>query len=162
VYDDALAPGQWQHLAVTFDGEVDGAPVVLVDGATRAPSSANLTGHPPVFGDSAGRVFVGGTGAAAAGTGTWHGAIGHVAFFGVALGEDEIDELAARGHTLDLHQNSGAYHSSYALLHYWRLGEDPSAVGFDTGTADAAIDLDDPAGNMDAADVLLDAPALLP
>ncbi len=159
IYSAALVPGSWQHLALTFDGQVDSAPLLLIDGMTRAPTSANLTGNAPVFTDSAGRVFVGGGSGA---SGTWFGAIGHVALFGAALGDDEIDEISLRGHTLDLHENSGAYQASDALLHYWRLGEDPSAVGYDSGLATVPIDLDDPAGYIDAADIVADAPVLLP
>jgi hypothetical protein len=110
-----------------------------------------------VFSDSAGRVFVGGGGSA---TGTWHGAIGHVAFFGVALGDDEVSEISLRGHTLDLRENAGAYQASAALLHYWRLGEDPNAVGYDSGSAAMPIDLDDASGYIDASDIVADAPVL--
>jgi hypothetical protein len=159
-YAGALVPGEWQHLALSFDAQVDSAPSLLVDGLTRAPTSANLTGHPAVLTDSAGRVFVGGS--ASGTTGTWFGAIGHIALFGAALGDDEIHEISVRGHTLDLHENAGAYQSSDALLHYWRLGDDPSFVGYDSGTADVAVDLDDPTGSIDVADVVADAPVLLP
>ncbi len=158
VWAGALALGDWQHLALTFDASVDGAPMLLVDGATRAPSSANLTGNPAVFADSAGRVFVGGSGA---GTGTWLGAIGHVAYFGLALGDDEVAEIYVRGHALDLRANAGTYQASDALLHYWRLGEDPNAVGYDSGAASTPIDLDDASGYIDAADIVADAPVLL-
>jgi len=158
VYAAALVPGDWQHLALTFDAQVDSAPILLIDGMTRAPSSASLIGNPPVFSDSAGRVFVGASGGT---TGTWLGAIGHVAFFGAALGDDEVNEIYMRGHTLDLRANAGAYQASDALLHYWRLGENPNAVGYDSGPAAAPIDLDDPAGYIDAADIVADAPVLL-
>lgn len=161
-WSGALVPGDWQHLALTFDASIDSAPMLLVDGTARAPSSANLTGNPAVFGDSAGRVFVGGSGNTTGTTGTWLGAIGHVAFFGLALGDDEIAEIFVRGHALDLRSNAGAYQASDALLHYWRLGEDPNAVGYDSGSAATPIDLDDPSGYVDAGDILADAPVLLP
>ena len=158
-YTTALVPGDWQHIALTFDAAIDSAPVLLVDGMVRAPASAVLTGNSATFSDSAGRVFVGGgTGSA----GTWFGAIGHAAIWNVALGDDEIAELSLRGHSLDLRGNLGAYLAKDALLHYWRLGEDPTAVGFDYGAAAVPIDLDDPAGNVDAADIVPDAPVLLP
>ena len=80
----------------------------------------------------------------------------------MALGDDEIDEISLGGHALDLRADDGAYLASDALLHYWRLGEDPAAVGFDYGPAAISIDLDDPAGNVDAADIVPDAPVLLP
>jgi hypothetical protein len=163
VYDaswsGALAPGEWQHLALTFDSAVDAAPMLLVDGLNRAPSSATLTGNPATFSDSAGRVFVGGSGSGS--TGTWFGAIGHVGFFGLALGDDEVAEISLHGHALDLRQNSGAYQASEALLHYWRLGEDPNAVGYDSGSAPQPIDLDDASGYVDGADIVADAPAAL-
>jgi len=162
VWTGALVPGDWQHLALAFDASIDSAPILSVDGLTRAPSSANLTGNPPVFGDSAGRVFVGGSGNTTGTTGTWLGAIGHVAFFGLALGDDEIAEIFVRGHALDLRTNAGAYQASDALLHYWRLGEDPNAVGYDSGPAATPIDLDDPSGSVDAGDIVADAPVLLP
>ena len=126
----------------------------------RAPTSANLTGNSPTFSDSAGRVFVGGSGSATAGT--WFGAIGHAALFALALGDDEVAEISLRGHTLDLRENAGAYQASDALLHYWRLGEDPNAVGYDSGSASTPIDLDDASGYMDSADIVADAPLLLP
>jgi hypothetical protein len=162
VWAGVLVPGNWQHLALTFDASIDAAPMLAVDGMTRAPSSANLTGSPAVFSDSAGRVLVGGTGSTSGATGTWHGAIGHVAFFGVALGDDEVAEIFVRGHALDLRGNAGAYQASEALLHYWRLGEDPNAVGYDSGPATTPIDLDDPSGYIDAGDIVADAPVLLP
>ena len=155
----ALTPGAWQHLALTFDASVDAAPILLVDGVVRAPTSATLSGAAPTFADSAGRVFVGG--GDAAGIGTWLGAIGHAAVFGVALGDDEVAEISQRGHALDLREDSGAYQASGALLHYWRLGEDPNAVGYDSGSASTPIDLDDASGYMDGADIVADAPASL-
>jgi hypothetical protein len=160
VYTAALVAGAWQHVALTFDFQVDSAPVLLVDGMARAPASANLTGSPATFSDSAGRVFVGGGATAAAGT--FWGAIGQVAIWNVALGDDEIGEISQRGHSLDLRENLGAYQAKDALLHYWRLGENPNAVGFDYGPAAVPIDLDDAAGNVDAADIVPDAPVLLP
>ena len=114
-----------------------------------------------MFSDSAGRMFVGSSGNTTGTPGTWLGEIGHVAFFGAALGDDEVTEIYERGHTLDLRANAGAYQASDALLHYWRLGEDPNAVGYDSGPAAAPIDLDDPAGYVDAADIVADAPVLL-
>ncbi|MEX2205606.1 MAG: LamG-like jellyroll fold domain-containing protein [Myxococcota bacterium] len=162
VWAGALAPGSWQHLALSFDAAIDAAPMLAVDGMIRAPSSANLTGNPAVFGDSAGHVFVGSSGSSTGTTGTWHGAIGHVAFFGLALGDDEVAEIFLRGHTLDLRLDAGAYQSGDALLHYWRLGEDPNAVGYDSGSAPTPIDLDDPSGQIDAGDIVADAPVLLP
>jgi hypothetical protein len=159
-YAGVLVPGEWQHLALTFDASVDAAPILLVDGMTRAPTSANLTGNAPTFADSAGRVFIGGSGSATAGT--WFGAIGHTAFFALALGDDEVAEISLRGHTLDLRENAGAYQASDALLHYWRLGEDPNAVGYDSGSAATPIDLDDATGYIDGSDIVADAPVLLP
>jgi hypothetical protein len=130
-----------------------------VDGAVRAPSSATLTGAANTFADSAGRVFLGASGSS--GAGTWLGAIGHAAFFALALGDDEVAEIHQRGHTLDLRQNAGAYQANGALLHYWRLGEDANAVGYDSGSAATPIDLDDAAGYIDSADIVADAPILL-
>ena len=160
VFAGVLSPGEWQHLALTFDSAIDSGPMLLVDGLTRAPTSANLTGNAATFSDTSGRVFVGGSGSG--GTATWLGAIGHVALFGAALGDDEINEISVRGHTLDLRENAGAYQGSAALLHYWRLGEDPNAVGYDSGSAATPIDLDDASGYIDAADIVADAPVLLP
>ncbi len=159
-YGSALVAAEWQLVALTFDAEVDASPILFVDGHVLGPASSEFTGHAPVFSDSAGRILIGSTGDA--GVGTWYGAIGHVALFDVALGDDEIDELWLRGHSLDLRANLGAYQSTDALLHYWRLGDEPSAVGADFGLASLPIDLDDPAGGIDAADIILDAPALLP
>ncbi len=158
-YAATIVPGSWQHIALTFDASVDSAPVLLVDGTVRAPASAVLTGNAATFSDSAGRIFIGAssTGSVA----TWFGAIGHAALWNVALGDDEIAEISLRGHSLDLRENQGAYLAKDALLHYWRLGEDPTAVGFDYGAAAVPIDLDDPAGNVDAADIVPDAPVLL-
>lgn len=46
------------------------------------------------------------------------------------------------------------------LAHYWRLGADPNAVGFDYSLV-GPLDLDEPAGNVDAEDIVEDAPASL-
>lgn len=159
IYSSALVGGEWRHVALTFNAQVDAAPLLFANGSVRAPDLAELTGHPPTFSDSAGRIVVGSDGSGT--LTTWRGAIGHIGLWNVALGDDEIDEIALRGHTLDLRENAGAYQGMDALLHYWRLGEDVNAVGLDSGSATVPIDLDDPAGGVDASDVVLDAPALV-
>ena len=159
-YAAALVAGEWRHVAVTFDAQVDPTPVLFVDGALQTPANANLTGNPPTFSDSAGRLFVGGGGSDS--TGTWWGAIGHAAIWSEALADDEVDEIVARGHALDLRENLGAYQAKDALLHYWRPGESTSAVGFDFGRTSVPIDLDDAAGNVDATDIVADGPTPVP
>jgi hypothetical protein len=89
----------------------------------------------------------------------WLGRLGHVAVFSAVLGAAEIAEISMRGHDLDLRGDAGAYQASGSLAHYWRLGGDPAAVGSDSGVA--PVDFDDPYGNLDADDVVRDAPESL-
>lgn len=159
-YGSALVAADWQHVALTFDAAVDAAPMLFVDGRVLAPESSELTGSAPIFSDTPGLIVLGG--GDGSGVGTWFGAIGHVALFATALDDEAIDEIWFRGHSLDLRESLGAYDSASALLHYWRLGEDPAAVAADLGTSRPPLDLDDPAGGIDATDIVADAPAPLP
>ncbi len=159
-YGSALVAADWQHVALTFDAAVDAAPTLFVDGRVLAPDASELASSAPIFSDTPGLIVLGGSDGAD--VGTWFGAIGHAALFSTALDEDEIDEIWFRGHSLDLRESLGAYDSAAALLHYWRLGENPAAVAADLGAARPPLDLDDPAGGIDATDIVADAPAPLP
>lgn len=89
----------------------------------------------------------------------WLGRLGHAAIWDAALGAQEIAEISTLGHALDLRVASGDYRAADALAHYWRLGSDAAAVGFDYGLL--PLDLDDADGNLDVADVVGDAPESL-
>jgi hypothetical protein len=89
----------------------------------------------------------------------WLGRLGHAALFSTALAASEVAEISLYGHELDLRGDLGGYQSSSALTHYWRLGDDPDAVGFDSGSA--PLSLDDPYGNVDGSDVVPDGPESL-
>jgi hypothetical protein len=56
----------------------------------------------------------------------------------------------------------GAYHGQDALLHYWKPGADSAAIGLDYGPSAVSIDLDYPNGNVDASDIVPEAPTLVP
>ena len=49
--------------------------------------------------------------------------------------------------------------SAASLLHYWRLGDDSNAVGFDYGVAGEALDLTDKDGGVD---IVADGPEPVP
>jgi hypothetical protein len=156
-YPDVLLQGEWQNLVVSFDSQLDSVPAVFVDGVLEAAGSTS--GSVAGFSDGARRVYLG-TGAEGMAQ-PWQGRIGHTAVWDAALGDDEILVIALGGHAIDLAQPSGAYHGQDALLHYWKPGADPAAPGFDFGPASSPINLDDPAGNVDATDVAPDAPVLV-
>jgi hypothetical protein len=149
----AVTPDEWWHLAVVldpagstrlyFDGEV-----VLDAADVRLPAGLIAAEHALALGATeAGRAA------------PWLGRLGHAAVFASALGAGEVAEISLYGHELDLRGDLGAYRSSDALAHYWRLGDDASAVGVDSGSA--ALDLDDPYGNVDGSDVVRDGPESL-
>jgi hypothetical protein len=158
-YSGVLLQGEWQHLVVAYDSQLDSEPAVFVDGELQAASGTVATGSAAVFTDSERRVYFGTANPSI--SQPWRGMLGHAALWGEALGDAEIQEMALGGHGIDLSQQTGAYQAQDALLHYWRLGFDPAAPGLDYGPADVPVDLDDPNGNIDASDVAPDAPVLL-
>jgi hypothetical protein len=148
-----ILPGVWWHLAVAFD-PVTATARVYVDGELVAehPGAdfiAALTAVPlrVTLGATDGRI------------GPWRGRLGHSAIFARALGPEEITELSIRGHEVDLRADLGAYHGAAALAHYWRLGALAATVGLDFVAL--PLDLNDPAGNVAADDVVADAPGSL-
>jgi hypothetical protein len=158
-YSGVLLQGEWQHIVVAYDSQLDSEPTVFVDGAMQAASGTVTTGSAALFTDSERRVYLGMADPST--SQPWRGMLGHAALWDQALGDAEIQEMALRGHSIDLSQQTGAYQGQDALLHYWRPGFDPGAPGLDYGPASIPLDLDDPNGNVDASDVAPDAPVLL-
>jgi hypothetical protein len=158
-YSGVLLAGEWQHLVVAYDAQLDTEPAVFVDGVLQAASGAVATGSAAVFTDSPRRIYLGTADPSI--SQPWRGTLGHAALWDEALGDVEIQEMAVRGHTIDLRQETGAYRGNDALVHYWRLGFDPAAPGLDYGPAGVPLDLDDPNGNIDASDVTPEAPVLM-
>lgn len=62
---------------------------------------------------------------------------------------------------IELRDASEAYASQQGVVHYWRLGDDSSGVGFDYGSGGEPIDIDDPSGGIDEGDIVADVPQAL-
>lgn len=149
----------WQHLAVVFDPAVDLEPRVYLDLGPCTLLQSDWNGWAFGLPNAEGYVRLGGSPTPGA-TG-YAGRIGHTAIWADALTRSELSDIHARGHQIDLRVPAGRYESFGELVHYWRLGEDPGAIGFDLGTSDAPIDLDDPAGGVGPAQIVMDGPESL-
>ena len=101
--------------------------------------------------DSERSVFIGGTA-------PLNGLVGHTALWDIVLGEDEITQIFALGHSIDLRMDLGDYQSSGNLKHYWRPGEDSMAIGRDFAAVDG-IDIGVNAANLTFdEDIVLEGP----
>ncbi len=149
-----IADGEWWNLSLVIDSE-QGTALLYLDGELIA---ARAAGGLSTALSAESYAFVLGTGEAGR-SAPWLGRLGHAAVWNTALLPDEIAEISLLGHALDLRADSAEYLGAAALAHYWRLGADAEAVGLDYGVA--PIDLDDPLGGLDAADVVDDAPESL-
>ncbi len=144
----------WWHLALVVETQartatlyLDGEPL-LTTGDLEIPGAL-----------SAGSYFVALGAADPARSQPWLGGLGHAALWNAPLEAEDIAEISLYGHALDLRSDVGEYLGADALVHYWRVGADGNAVGFDAGPA--PLDLDDPYGNVDVDDVVADGPESL-
>jgi len=82
------------------------------------------------------------------------------AFWNVALSAAEITAVfnSGTGGAFDLGNDSGNYSSSANLQHWWRFGHVASDIGGDSGKATVLIDMLQDAVNIDATDIVVDAP----
>jgi hypothetical protein len=149
-----IANDEWWHLALVLDPAAATARIYL-DGELLS----ERTGLPLPEGLFTAQHLISLGAADSTRAAPWLGRLGHVAVFSAVLGAAEIAEISTRGHDLDLRGDAGTYQASGSLAHYWRLGGDPAAVGSDSGLA--PVDFDDPYGNLDADDVVRDAPESL-
>jgi hypothetical protein len=156
LFEVAPAHDTWQNLVVVFDPTADLDPAVYLDllpcTLLESEGSGTMLGLP----DADWTLYLGGT--SAPGDPGLVGRLGHTAIWAEAVSLFELSEIHARGHQIDLRLPVGTYASGETLVHYWRLGEYANPVGYDLGRSDAPIDLDDPAGGVDAADVVMDGP----
>jgi hypothetical protein len=156
---DALLDGEWQHVAVVFDGGHDLEPRLYVDALALVAAQSTSADGAWEMSDSARRVFVA---ADARGEGhSWRGQLGHVGIWSAALGDGALHEISAMGHDIDLRSPGVEYREQESLLHYWRLGDDANGIGFDYGAAATPLDLDEGRGGIDVDDIVADAPAAL-
>ena len=151
-FDGGQRVGVWQHVVMTQ--QADGRHAELfVDGVEIPPSrvsrdrSGSMADRPReiVIGAHLTRLRR-----------FYEGAIGHVALWDRQLTPDEIAEIHAGRHDIDLRQDQGAYGSSARLRHYWRPGEDLDRLGADF-VASEPVHLDELVG-LDESDVIDDAP----
>lgn len=159
IFELAPANDLWQHLAVVFDPDVDLEPRVYLDLGPCTLLQSEWNGW--AFGLPSAEGFVRIGGSAAATALGFIGRIGHTAIWADALSRDELSEIHARGHQVDLRGPVGTYDSFDDLIHYWRLGDLDRPIGYDLGTSDAPIDLDDPAGGVGPDHVVQDGPTAL-
>jgi hypothetical protein len=149
-----IADGEWWNLSLVVD-PAQGTAQLYLDGEPLA--SMGATGISTALSAESYFVTLGAGDVERAAP--WLGRLGHAAIWSAALGAPEIAEISLQGHALDLRVASGDYQAAEALAHYWRLGSDQAAVGFDYGLL--PVDLDDAGGNLDVADVVGDAPESL-
>ena len=150
-----IVADRWWHLVVAIDEPtgvarifLDGELLILRSGLEISPALSESDYFVALGAGRVGR------------SDPWPGQLGHAAIWNALLGEPEIAEISMRGHELDLRTDVGDYRGASALGHYWRLGHDPAALGLDSGLA-PPLDLDDPSGNVDARNIVSDAPASL-
>lgn len=158
-FAEALLDGEWQHVAVVFDGSRDLEPGLYIDAQRQIAIDSSSADGTWEMADSARRIFIG---ADASGAGdSWRGQLGHVAIWDSALSDAAMHEISVMGHGIDLRNAGLEYGEQEALLHYWRLGDDSNGIGFDYGNASKLVDLDDASGGIDADDIVAEAPAVL-
>ena len=149
LWNNVMSPGStFHHIVVVWDGAAGalGSLSVYVDGELRPPSivGTDLAG---VMHDSERSVLLGGSP-------SLDGLIGHTALWARALSAQEIAQVHFLGHAINLRGDIGDYQSSAHLRHYWRLGEDPVAIGRDFA-ANPTIDLGASAVNLSFDDAVL-------
>jgi hypothetical protein len=149
-----IADGEWWNLSLVVD-PAQGTAQLYLDGEPLASMGGSGISTALSAGSYSVTLGAGDVERAA----PWLGRLGHAAIWSAALGAQEIAEISLLGHTLDLRVATGDYQAAAALAHYWRLGSDQAAVGFDYGLL--PLDLDDAGGNLDVADVVGDAPESL-
>ena len=151
----AMLDGEWQHVAVVFDGDADLEPRFYVDAQQQTALESFSAAGEWAMVDSVRRVFLGADASGA--SGSWLGQLGHAAFWNAPLSNEALQEIATLGHAADLRGPGSAYRDSDSLLHYWRLGDD--AVGIDAGAE--PVDLDGSGGGIDADDIVEEGPEML-
>jgi hypothetical protein len=138
---------QWTMFTVTWDGTnlrgyqnaiEDAAPTKTTD---NSDSQANDNRD----------IYVGAYQGASA---FYNGNIHSIIIWDVALTPDAIKEVWNHGHGAYFNpvRNSGDYSSGSDVVHWWRLGHDPSNIGRDW-VATGGVDIDANAANITTADI---------
>jgi hypothetical protein len=159
LYELAPADDLWQQLVVVFDPDNGLEPQVYLDLAPCTLLESESNGAPLGIPDTDWLLRLGGT--SEPGEAGLLGRLGHAAIWSTAVSRTELDSIFKRGHEIDLRLPVGQYESDASLVHYWRIGEEVAPLGYDLGTSDQPIDLDDPAGGLGADDLVLDGPVSL-
>lgn len=159
LYELAPADDLWQQLVVVFDPDTGLEPELYLDLAPCTLLESQSNGAPLGIPDTEWLLHLGGT--PEPGDPGLLGRLGHAAIWSTAVSRTELDSIFKRGHEIDLRLPVGQYESDASLVHYWRIGEEVAPLGYDLGTSDQPIDLDDPAGGLDADDLVLDGPVSL-
>jgi len=152
--DSAFSNNVWIMAAFTYDGTTlkgyfdgveDANPTKTSDNAGNRSANPALT------------VTIGATSTEVA-----HAPIRtlYTALYDVELSQAEITAIfnGGTGGSFDLANDSGNYVSSADLQHWWRTGQDSSDIGKDSGKASVLIDIDTDSVNVDATDIVADAP----
>lgn len=150
----SLPTGDWSHVVVTWDGS---SLLLYVDSVETAPDTTTVDDAGTMADTSDRDVSI--ASRTYGGSDFFDGRIHSTAIFDVALDQDSITEIFDGKGAFDLRGDSGDYDQSANLQHYWRHGFNASAIGEDLGNAAILIDVGAEAFNIDASDIVVDAPS---
>ena len=148
---------EWNHFSIYWSGEN----LVAWDNGLQVTDFHEVLSNSGIMEDSERSIRLG---AAYSGTSThpqiplstWSGLLGASTMWDTAVIGAELGEVVSGTFGFDLLVNSGTYTSSADLQHWWRLGQDDTDVGADSGNAGLLFDVN--ADGVNASGVVIDAP----
>jgi len=156
-WNDVIPNNTWVHFVFTYNGSLGADPVTLyIDGVDQGVADTIVTDGTGTQDNSITRVVEIGSTLAFGGS-EWPGIYHQAAIWSNAITSAEVTSIYNSGTTgFDLLVNSGSYVSEASLLHWWRLGDNASDIGEDTGNH---VNLQDLTGvNMDVTNRVQDSP----
>ena len=142
----------WHQAIITWDGATDTL-TVYENGSSIVPSSTPTdttgtmtdTDRPIVIGNNP-----------AGGAQDYSGFIHSMAFWDVDIGS-AVTEIFNGGVASTFNLRKASFKAN--LQHWWRLGQDTTDIGKDSGIGSPLIDVDENSANITAADIVSESPA---